>query len=563
MARIPDREIERLKREVSVVQLAEARGVTLRRHGSDLIGLCPYHEDHEPSLVITPSKNLWHCLGACQAGGSVIDWVMKMEGVGFRHAVETLREQSAISRQRSASINTSAGNGQQINSFNRESPFDVKASDRELMIQVVDYYHETLKQSPDAIEYLERRGLNNSEMIERFKLGYANRTLGYRLPEKNRVSGAEIRTRLQNLGILRESGHEHFNGSLIIPVSDESGTVTEIYGRKIHDNLRTGTPKHLYLPGPHKGVWNIEALQSSKEIILCEALIDALTFWSVGYHNVISSYGIEGFTADHLAAFKRYCIEKVLIAYDRNEAGGIAARILSEKLTREGITCCRIQFPKGMDANEYALKVKPADKALGLLIRTALEQKAEGGGQSAEKKSSIVGHQSSDREAVAAFGLIPTTTEEIAEERNEEIFPLAAMPSSEIDTSKDTRAIKDAAAVELASAERCLETTAQRETTPPPPGLTRRGDVCKPDEDYSVAACALNIPTEIKGDDVIITIGDRTYRIRGLSKNLSTGHIKVNVKATRGDEFHMDTLDLCADALVDEAEADPPDGETI
>ena len=91
MARIPEHEIERLKAEVSVQRLVEARGIQLHRHGADLIGLCPFHEDHEPSLVITPAKNLWHCLGACRAGGSVIDWVMKSQGVSFRHAVELLR----------------------------------------------------------------------------------------------------------------------------------------------------------------------------------------------------------------------------------------------------------------------------------------------------------------------------------------------------------------------------------------------------------------------------------------------------------------------------------------
>ena len=92
MARIPEEEIERLKREVPIQRLAEGRGVVLKPHGKDLIGLCPFHDDHEPSLVITPEKNLWHCLGACRAGGSVIDWVMRAEGVSFRHAVELLRE---------------------------------------------------------------------------------------------------------------------------------------------------------------------------------------------------------------------------------------------------------------------------------------------------------------------------------------------------------------------------------------------------------------------------------------------------------------------------------------
>ena len=92
MARIPESEIERLKQEISLQRLVEARGVALKKHGSDLIGKCPFHEDNEPSLVITPEKNLWHCLGACQTGGTVIDWVMKVEGVSFRHAAELLRE---------------------------------------------------------------------------------------------------------------------------------------------------------------------------------------------------------------------------------------------------------------------------------------------------------------------------------------------------------------------------------------------------------------------------------------------------------------------------------------
>ena len=83
MARIPDGVIERLKTEVSVQRLAEARGVVLSKHGADLHGRCPFHDDRTPSLVITPAKNLWHCLGACQAGGTAIDWVMKAEGVSF------------------------------------------------------------------------------------------------------------------------------------------------------------------------------------------------------------------------------------------------------------------------------------------------------------------------------------------------------------------------------------------------------------------------------------------------------------------------------------------------
>ena len=97
MARIPDQQIDRLKQEVSVQRLAEGMGITFKRHGADLLGLCPFHDDKGPSLVITPKQNLWHCLGACQCGGSVIDWAMKAEGVSFRHAVELLQTDYAPS----------------------------------------------------------------------------------------------------------------------------------------------------------------------------------------------------------------------------------------------------------------------------------------------------------------------------------------------------------------------------------------------------------------------------------------------------------------------------------
>ena len=89
MPRIPDAELERLKRETDLAALVRARGVELRPHGGGhLAGRCPFHDDKTPSLVITPKKNLWHCLGACNMGGTAIDWVMKAEGISFRHAVE-------------------------------------------------------------------------------------------------------------------------------------------------------------------------------------------------------------------------------------------------------------------------------------------------------------------------------------------------------------------------------------------------------------------------------------------------------------------------------------------
>jgi len=333
MARIPDEEIERLKREIPIERLVTGFGIELRRTGANLVGRCPFHDDHKPSLIVTPETNLWHCLGACNTGGSVIDWVMRTRGVSFRHAVELLR-----------------ADGSSL----AAAPIAADDGDREILRQVVEYYHATLRESPEALRYLESRGVTHPEMIDRFQLGFANRTLGYRLPEKNRKMGAEMRGRLQRLGILRESGHEHFNGSVVFPIFSLDGDVLGMYGRKITAGLREGTPLHLYLPGPHRGVWNEEVLVSSKEIVLCESIIDALTFWCAGLRNVTCSYGVNGFTDDHCAAFQKHGVKHVWIAYDRDEAGDAAAGRLKEELLALGIGSHRVLFPRGRDANEYA-----------------------------------------------------------------------------------------------------------------------------------------------------------------------------------------------------------------
>jgi len=523
MARIPESEVERLKREVSVQRLAEARGIKLHRHGADLLGLCPFHDDRNPSLVITPAKNLWHCLGACNEGGTVIDWVMKANGISFRHAVELLREDH---------LPLAADPVQPVKHGTvRKLPPPVArdADDRELLLQVVSYYSETLKQSPEAMRYLESRGLKSSEIIDRFRLGFANRTLGYRLPAKNRAAGAEMRGRLQKLGILRESGHEHFNGSLVIPVINPAGDVMEMYGRKVTPNLREGTPSHLYLPGEHRGVWNEEALAASKEVILCEALIDALTFWCAGFRNVTASYGVNGFTADHRAAFAQHGIERVYIAYDRDEAGNNAAAKLAEELMQMGIECFRVLFPKDMDANAYALKVQPAAKSLGVMLN-----KAEwlGKGQRPEPRAlePII-------EAEPEPGMEPEPGAE--PEPSIEPLPAETKAAAKEKIIEVTPEPAPAASIPAAIEKQVFPLAASPEPVAP----------VEPEPGPAAPAPTIDVPVEMRGEDIFLQQGERRYRIRGLHKNLSYELMKVNVllsgKTTRGESaFHVDTLDL-------------------
>ena len=245
MARIPETEIERIKTETSILRLVESAGIKLTKTGKDHSGLCPFHDEETPSLKIDEEKNLWHCFG-CNAGGSVIDWVMKKNGVLFRHAAELLKEGRP-------DIKETPVKHSKVRVL--QSPVTMDADEQTQINEVIDYYHGCLKTSPEVLEYLKYRGLDNVELIETFKLGFANRTLGLRLPEKQRKDGMAIRARLEKLGLYRDTtGHEHFNGCLVVPVIDAQGNVTEIYGRKIGRNLNRAMVRHLYLPGPHKGV---------------------------------------------------------------------------------------------------------------------------------------------------------------------------------------------------------------------------------------------------------------------------------------------------------------------
>jgi hypothetical protein len=313
------------------------------------------------------------------------------------------------------------------------------------------------------------------------------------MPSMQVKAGAAVRGALQRIGLYRGSGHEHFNGSLVIPVMDLDGRVTEVYGRKITRALRDGTPLHLYLPGPHRGVFNEAGLVGQQEIILCEAPIDALTFWCAGYRHVTSSYGVAGFTEDHLAAFARHGIQRVLIAYDADAAGDAAAEKVAVKLITAGYECYRIVFPMGMDANEFALAQQPASQSLGALIRKA---QWLGKGTPSTEPTSI------------------------------------ALPAIEIDAAS---AVADHVAESVAV------------TSAHPHVLPLAAAVVEPLPELPASPAApLPRASTAKVDDkeLVLEFGDRRYRVRGLGRNLSYESLKVNVHVSRGARFHLDTIEL-------------------
>jgi len=303
--------------------------------------------------------------------------------------------------------------------------------------------------------------------VEFFRIGFSDRTLGRVLTDHGTM-GAEVRAKLAKLGIFQKNGQEHFGGCITFFVT-LNGKTTWLYGRKIGDRL--GQAHHVNLSRPQHGVWNEAGIQG-EDLILCEAIIDALTFWINGIRNVTASYGINGFTDDHLALFKSRGIKRVFIAYDRDQAGDKGAETLSEKLMAEGFECLRVIFPNVKDANELAQASDNPARDLALALNTA---------------------------------------DWIGKGR-----PTALPPEPQPEPEPNP------------AAESAPEETPKKENPPQQEQTTGPGPV----------------KTTATEKEVVLEIGDRTYRVRGLAKNSGLDTLKAILKVTRGDRFHVDTFDL-------------------
>jgi DNA primase catalytic core len=484
--RIPEADLERVKRETDLLALVQSRGIEMKKHGAkDFIGRCPFHPDQDkPNFIVTPGKGLFHCM-ACGKAGNAIQFVQFHDGVSFRHALDLLRQGgNAVFAARPL---TKQNTIPQL-----PCPLDAQADDPALFRQVVAYYQQRLKDTATARAYLASRGLDDEAMLAHFQIGFADRSLGLRLPEKNRKEGEALRLRLTRLGLWRESGHEHFNGCVVVPLHDEAGNAVSLYGRR----AQRGDLQHLYPPGPHRGLFNRAAFQSA-EIILCEAVFDALTFYANGFTNVTCLFGTEGFTGELWEAVKK--ARRVRIAYDADDAGERAAQRDAARFQAHGIEVFRVKFPHGMDANEYACKVKPADKSLALLLNAA---------------------------QWLGTGTPPPAARP------------AAVPQVQAPPAAPAPSLSLAASVSGLDQEAAKKEKA--EAVPPPANQA-------PAVASSIAPPAL----QPRGDAWFLDLEGREYRVGGLEKTVGTDALKValrlRVTSPGADLFHLDQLDLCRD----------------
>jgi DNA primase catalytic core len=383
--RYQESELQELKDKNPILEVIREKGLEVVKRGRNYATICPFHPDKNPSLIITPENNLWNCLGCpshnggTKSGGNVFDFIMKHENISFIGAVEQLKKRNGtgvhvLSAKEKKQVAASAEGGfasgekkEKVSGINKQK----------LLANVIEFYHKTFSESPTARGYLRSRGITDPAIMETFKIGYANGTLHKTIPETG-----EIVDVLKEIGIVTETKRELFKDCVIFPIYDFHGNIVNIYGRKIVDEtsvasesrkaMEVSPVRHLYMPGPHRGVFNYHILKSYDEIILTESIIDSLSLYQAGIKNTIPCYGINGLTDDHLRAFKENNTREIIILFDGDLAGKEAGQAVRERLSSSfsakqmadpsfGGSCRIAVLPDGEDPNSFLLKNTPED----------------------------------------------------------------------------------------------------------------------------------------------------------------------------------------------------------
>jgi len=299
-------EIEAVKKSVDLVALVRSSGVELEKKGRNWVGTCPFHDEGKTkSLIVTPDKGLWNCLGSCRnnghpSGGDAIGWLVRFKGLSFR---EAMKELGAAPRRKTPL---------------KETPPPPTLPASPLLETVTSHYHETLLSSKEARAYLESRKLWSPDLLKALRVGYADGSLS------QRIGKAPIKKDLRTLGVFTGSWREMFKGCIVVPLFTGEA-VTGLYARKIE-----GT-QHLYLAGPRRGLVNAQGARNAERLVLCESILDALSLMILGEPGAFPLWGINGWTEDHETFMKTWTGKDLVICMDSDKAG----KGTSERLAKE------------------------------------------------------------------------------------------------------------------------------------------------------------------------------------------------------------------------------------
>jgi DNA primase len=306
--------LEELKQRLSLLEYLRQQNWTGRPvgHGGELVGLCPLHSETRPSFYVNVRKNLFYCHG-CGQGGDLIRFVELSQHLSFRQTLTYL--------------------GQQKSSANPAA----------LLAEACAFYQRQLDRYPEALGYLEQRGLHDPALIRELQIGYAP---GGSLRRHLLAQGYSLDL-LRHTGLVNSQGHDALYQRVIFPCCQES-RIVNLYGRSI------GTAfVHRFLPGSKGDLVAWKTVRQFRSVILVEGMFDLAVLWQAGFRHTTCSLGT------HLTPgqFRQLCDRPrtVYLTFDvdANGSGQQAAQELAQRLRAQGITTRRVLLPPGHDPNSF------------------------------------------------------------------------------------------------------------------------------------------------------------------------------------------------------------------
>lgn len=348
---IKSESIQRLIEQTDIVDVV-SRYVNLKRSGRNFVGICPFHDDKNPSMSVSPERNMYHCF-ACKAGGDAINFIQEYEKLNFPEAVEKLASMQNFT----------------LEYTDEKSNF--KKIDKEALSIVKAYYQSLLYQNKAAINYLYSRGFND-KLIAKFELGYAPNSQN----TLNLLSNEKIDPKdAINLGIVKvgEGGNLYasFIDRIIFTINNHAGKIVGFGGRTI-----TNHPAK-YVNSPQSSVFDKsqifyaydkakDEIYKLKEIIITEGYMDTIMLHKAGHKNAVAVLGT-ALTPKHLPLLRR-SNAKITLCFDGDSAGINAAFKSSKLLLQNDFDTNVVVIPKGADPADLvqAGNLKELDKILNL-----------------------------------------------------------------------------------------------------------------------------------------------------------------------------------------------------
>ena len=319
--------------------------IRLKRSGRNYFGLCPFHNEKSPSFSVSPDKQIFHCFG-CGVGGNVISFISKIEGIGFKEAIEVLAEKANI---KLPTLDNNADSKKE----------ELKAKVYKVNSFTAEYYHKRLYEPSSKIaqEYVKKRQLNN-ETLESFKIGFSGKFDElYQALKKEGFKDEEI---LES-GLVNRNDNgkyiDRYRNRLMIPILDERNRVIAFGGRVLDDSKPKyiNSPENIvYSKGRNLFGLNVAKKGDTKRLLIVEGYMDAISLHQRGITNVAASLGTALTTQQGWLLRKN--AEQVILGFDSDGAGQTAVMRAMEVMQNMGCDMRVLQMTGAKDPDEYVLK---------------------------------------------------------------------------------------------------------------------------------------------------------------------------------------------------------------